>query len=112
MLVIDDHETARGLIVDHFIERGWIVASAPDFKSALDLAARQQPDVIISEVTLSDTRGAHFVRSLKTVVDHDVRVIAVTNVPVELVATRTFDMVFAKPADLDVLSDFVDAALK
>lgn len=112
MLVIDDHDQARRMVVEHFRARGWQVVSAHDFQSALELATEQQPHVIISEVALVDARGHHFVRSLKTVIDHDVRIVAVTNVPVEHVSPREFDMVFAKPADLDAVSDYVEAALK
>lgn len=87
------------------------MVSASNFRSALDLAAEHQPHVIVTEVTLVDARGPHFVRALKTVVDHDVRVIAVTDVPVELIPPRAFDMFFAKPADLDAVSDYIEAAL-
>ena len=102
---------ARRLVAEHFRSRQWHVVSASDFRSALDLAAEHQPHVIVTEVTLVDARGPHFVRALKTVIDHDVRVIAVTDVPAELVPPRAFDMFFAKPADLDAVSDYIEAAL-
>lgn len=113
MLVIDDHPQASRILVEHFSRRGWRLLVADTFNAALELATREQPRVILTEVTLSDARGPSFVRALKAAVEDDVHVIAVTNAPLELLpGASSFAMVFTKPANLDALTDYIDAALK
>lgn len=78
--------------------RGWQVSEAQDVRGAIDAAQALQPHVILTAVHLVDAHENHFVRSFRSVVDHDILVVGMTG------AARGapgFDALMEKPIDLD-----------
>jgi DNA-binding response OmpR family regulator len=106
VLLIDDNDDQRGALATALRQRGWHVDTARTGRVGLDLAARNAPDVVLTELILPDTRGYQFARALRGAIEGDVRVIALTRLPPQLHAyalAAGFDHVEPKPVDLDTL---------
>ena len=91
---------------------GWRVYAARDIQAAIDLAQRQQPRVIISAVTLPSASGMHFIRSLRSVVEQDVKVFGIAEAE-QLAAALSaggFDLIVAEPVDFASLQKSIEAA--
>lgn len=78
---------------------------------AIESALAFQPHVIVSELRLPDARGYFFARTLRSIIDHDIRLVGVTRLSeqvFEQARDAGFDVVFAKPIDLDKLKRHLD----
>jgi len=106
VLLIDDNDDQCSVLANALRARGWSVEVARSGKQGLELAARVQPDVVLTELILPDVRGFNFAISLRAMVEHELVVIALTRVPEELHgrALRSgFDLVQRKPFCVDDL---------
>jgi CheY-like chemotaxis protein len=106
ILIVDDQEDMRRDLIAHFRGIGWDVDVARDVRTAIESALAFQPHVIVSELLLPDARGYFFARTLRSIIDHDIRMIGITRLSRQLFAqarTAGFDVVFAKPIDVDQL---------
>lgn len=110
MLVIDhDIDSCRAL-EDHFRARGWNVVSATTVPEALDLAMSEQPSAIITDLFMPDVDPRHFVRAIRSMVDHDVRIIATAAQSVgmfERARRAGADIVLPKPIDIQAVETFL-----
>lgn len=110
VLVIDDDEISRRVSALMFQARGWRVETAPDLRSAIDKAMSQQPHVIVTELLLPDVQSFQFSRALRSAVEHDVQIVALTRAAadvLELARHEGFDLAFAKPLDIDEIDRHV-----
>jgi len=108
-LLIVDHAPAVCVeLAAYFQARGWQVACAADMKGAIEIAMAIQPDAIITELELRDVHGLHFVRALRSAVEHDIVILGVTTLP-ERVGAPGFERVFVKPAPASELEAALDA---
>ncbi|GAB3426910.1 response regulator transcription factor KdpE [Flindersiella endophytica] len=64
LVVEDEPALARALSIT-LRARGYAVAVAPDGKTALDLASRHQPDVVVLDLGLPDIDGIEVIRGLR-----------------------------------------------
>jgi DNA-binding response OmpR family regulator len=106
VLLIDDNDEHRRMLGSSLRARGWSVELARTGREGLDVAARVQPDVVVTELILPDVRGFQFGRSLRSMIEHDIVVIAVTRIGEELhgrALEAGFDHVLRKPLDLEEL---------
>jgi CheY-like chemotaxis protein len=104
VLIVDDDEVSCRVTAVLFQARGWNVETACDLSSAIDVAMRQQPHVIVTELLLPDVQSLQFVRALRSAVEHDTQIVALTRAGSELFdqARRDgFDLTFSKPLDID-----------
>ena len=65
ILVVEDTEDARVLLVDQLEVRGYEVESAENGKVALEIASRTPPDLIISDILMPEMDGYAFCRAVK-----------------------------------------------
>ena len=66
VLVVDDEpQIVRGLRTN-LVARGYVVDTAADGETALDLAARHRPDVVIVDLGLTGIDGVEVIRGLRT----------------------------------------------
>ena len=103
-------EASRRASALAFQARGWGVETAPDLRSAIDKAMRQQPHVIVTELLLPDVQGFQFARALRSAVDDDVQIVALTRAAADVreqARHEGFDLAFAKPLDIDELDRHV-----
>lgn len=106
MLIVDDQEDMRRDLLAYFRAAGWDVDVARDVKTAIESGLAFQPHVILSELLLPDARGYFFARTLRSIIDQDIRLVGITRLSQQVFAqarTAGFDVVFAKPIDLDEL---------
>ncbi len=78
VLVVDDEPQIVRALRINLRARGYDVDAAPDGRTALDLAARRHPDVIILDLGLPDMEGAEVVAGLR----------GWTNVPIIVLTAR------------------------
>ena len=93
-----------------FEARGWGVATAEDLRSAIDMAMREQPHVIVTELLLPDVQSLQFSRALRSAVEHDIQLVALTRAGAEVfeqARREGFDLAFAKPLDIDEIDRHV-----
>ena len=95
-------------------QSGCDVRSGRDVRTAIDLAIRCQPHVIVAQIPLPDAVGYHFVRTLRGTVEHDVRLIGIRRAGEQLdgdASAAGFDWIFDDTVDLaGVLESFAIAA--
>jgi putative two-component system response regulator len=64
--VIDDNPEIRGVVATLLSRDGYVVFTADDGAAGLELVWREQPDVIISDVSMPNVDGFELCRTLKT----------------------------------------------
>ena len=114
VLVIDDNDDQCVYLARELRARGWEVDTAHTVRAGLELAAKNQPDVVLSELILPDTRGFQFVRSLRSMIDNGAAIIGITRLPESHFHVRAlaagFDHVHAKPVDVARLHETMSLA--
>jgi HAMP domain-containing protein/signal transduction histidine kinase/CheY-like chemotaxis protein len=66
ILLVEDHEDTNRSLTNLLRRRGYQVQSALNFHSALDLSAREQFDVLISDLGLPDGSGIDLMQTLQS----------------------------------------------
>ena len=102
IVVISADDASRQLWREQLEARGWKVGEARDARSAMNLVMREQPHVIVTAVQLPDASRQHFVRGLRSAVDHDVKVIGVGRLSGDA-RYAGFDLLVQVPIDFDSL---------
>jgi two-component system KDP operon response regulator KdpE len=65
VLVVDDESQLLRVLRVHLEARGYQVDAAPDGRSALELAARSMPDVVVLDLGLPDISGVEVIAGLR-----------------------------------------------
>jgi DNA-binding response OmpR family regulator len=111
VLVVEDDAAIRGLVAEVLNDAGYLVLEADRGHAALRLAQQHLPSVVLTDHMLPDMSGLDLLEQLK------VRA-ASRFIPVMLVSGRAHqlaehdhgaDRLLAKPFDIDVLLEHVDA---
>jgi HAMP domain-containing protein/signal transduction histidine kinase/ActR/RegA family two-component response regulator len=66
ILLVEDHEDTNRSLTNLLRRRGYQVHSALNFRSALDLSAKEEFDVLISDLALPDGSGIDLIRILQS----------------------------------------------
>ncbi len=66
VLVVDDDERIRKLIKFNLARKGHNVLQAANGKEGLDIAKKERPDLIISDITIPNVSGLEFCREVKS----------------------------------------------
>lgn len=66
VLVVDDYVDVRRLYASALTEAGYDVSEAPDGDSAVELAGRLEPDVILIDMWMPNTDGWEATRRIRT----------------------------------------------
>jgi CheY-like chemotaxis protein len=114
VLVVDDSPDGREMLVEYLVFRGFQVAEAGNGAEALEVARRVQPDIILMDLSMPGVDGWEATRRLKAdPLTQGAVIVAVTAhaFPPEQDAARAAgcDVVIAKPFDLTVLADAMEA---
>ncbi len=79
VLVVEDSKSEMDLMTLYLVENSYQVISATNAEEGMELAAKQQPDVIITDITMDGINGFEFCRLLKVYPDTEkIPVIACT----------------------------------
>lgn len=116
VLVVDDDQELRGLVVNVLRRDGYTVIEASDGLEALDVAARALPDLVVIDITLPGMDGVEVTRQLKaTPYLAAVPVVALSALTQQAVRDRAFAAGCAhylvKPCPPAALRDTVAEAL-
>ncbi len=111
ILIVDDEPVVRALLKAALAPAGSRVVEAIDGSAALDVAWREQPDLVILDVGLPRLSGADVCRALKTN-PRPPRVLLITGNVAEIdVAACGADGIIAKPFSPTALLEQVHSAL-
>jgi two-component system response regulator AtoC len=115
ILVIDDEEAIRLFLEATLEDRGFGVLTAASGQEALDVIARETPDLVLLDLMLPDMSGLQVLEEVKKALPH-VNVLMLTaysgaETAVRAMKLDAFDYV-AKPIELDRLMRIVDRALE
>jgi len=65
ILIIEDNELSRDMLIDRLLSRGYEVASATDGAQGLAMAESEQPDIILMDLSLPGIDGWQLTGQLK-----------------------------------------------
>ena len=109
ILLVEDHEDTNRSLSNLLRRRGYLVQSALDIQSAIDLSTREPFDVLISDLALPDGSGVDLMRKLNS--DGQVFGIALTGFGMEDDIRKSYDAGFkhhlVKPIDLNKLDSLI-----
>jgi HAMP domain-containing protein/signal transduction histidine kinase/CheY-like chemotaxis protein len=109
ILLVEDHEDTKRSLTNLLRRRGYHVQSAGDLQSALDLSAKEEFDVLISDLGLPDGSGIELMRALNS--QRPVFGIALTGFGMEDDIRKSYEAGFkhhlVKPIDLNKLDAFI-----
>jgi CheY-like chemotaxis protein len=106
LLLLDDHAAEARELATQLRSRGWDVTIVATARAAFDAIPQVQPDAIITELALPDAQGLHVVRALRSMIERDIVVVALTrdaDALGERAMAAGFDHVARKPAHVDAL---------
>jgi len=113
LLLVEDHEDTNRSLTRLLRRRGYDVYPAYDVRSALDLAATKQFDVLVSDIGLPDGSGTDLLKALRA--KGEVLGIALSGYGMEEDVRRSRDVGFShhlvKPVDLNKLDSIIQAVL-
>jgi two-component system response regulator HydG len=115
MLVVDDDDEMVAFLREAFEDRGFVVATAPNGATALELARGQRLDVVVTDLRMERFDGLDLLDELLRA-DPTLPVILMTafgalETAIEAVKRGAFHY-FAKPFRLDELRIYVDRAVE
>ena len=109
ILLVEDHEDTNRSLTNLLRRRGYHVQSALDFQSAVNLSAKEQFDVLISDLALPDGSGIDLMQKLKS--KQPLFGIALTGFGMEDDIRKSYDAGFkhhlVKPIDLNKLDSLI-----
>lgn len=109
ILLVEDHEDTNRSLTTLLRQRGYTVDPAYDLRSALELAAKGEFDVLISDIGLPDGSGIDLMLTLQN--QRPLLGIALTGFGMEEDIRRSYDVGFAhhlvKPIDLNRLDTLI-----
>jgi two-component system response regulator MprA len=105
VLVVEDNPELRDLVAEILIDEGYVVQTADDGVAALEVVARQEPDVIILDMRLPRMNGWEFSEALRARgVDIPIVVLTAAQNSQQWAAEVGAVGFVAKPFDIDVLA--------
>ena len=115
ILIVDDDRELRAMLAEDLIRRGWQAETAADAAEALDYAAANDLDVVLTDMNMPGLSGLELCERLAAN-RADVPVIVLTafgslDTAVAAIRAGAYDFV-TKPVDTDLLSISLDRALK
>ncbi len=111
MILIDDHADEARELAAGLRSRGWDVTVVHSARAAFEAVPKVKPDVIVTELVLPDAHGLHVARTLRSLAERDLVVVALTRLADQLgerALSSGFDYVARKPAHVDVLHARLD----
>jgi two-component system CheB/CheR fusion protein len=113
LLLVEDHESTLRLMTRLLTGAGHAVSGATSVRSALDIAQRENIDLVISDLGLPDGTGLELMRQLRD--RHGLRGICLTGYGMEEDLARSAEAGFiehlTKPVDIGRLQKAIDAAV-
>jgi CheY-like chemotaxis protein len=108
ILVVDDEQPLRELLVAVFESGGHRTIMARDGRQALEVITSQRPDLVLSDVMMPLMDGAELCRRVKAAAaTRDLPVVLMSAIGGSRAAAAGADAFVAKPFDLDEMEQLV-----
>lgn len=113
ILAVEDNPTTRAFVRLTLEDAGYTVLAAPDGRTALEIAAREPPDLVLLDLVLSDMSGLEVAEKIRLMLaGRPVVIVAFTGeVPAQRGLHSLIDHILLKPADQSELLQAVAAHL-
>ena len=112
VLVVEDERPVRELLAASLEASGLRVLQAFHGRHALEVVARERPDLIVSDVMMPLVGGVELCQSLKANPETaDIPIVLMSAAGVAAGAAASANAVVAKPFDLDVMDALVHRLL-
>lgn len=113
ILVVDDEADVRAFLTAVLEKEGYRVVTAPDGRQALEVAAKEQPDLIVLDLQMPEQTGTDFYRRLtKDEALRNTPIIVVSGVAGRHLAVTRPYAVFDKPIVPEEFTATVERALE
>ena len=116
VLIIEDNDDIRIPIGVMLENEGFTVFSARDCSSAFELMARQQPDLILTDLLMPEMTGLELIRQLRRTSGYtDVPIVAMSAYDKSYLAAAVLagaNAALHKPEDLDNLVETINESLR
>jgi signal transduction histidine kinase len=113
ILLVEDHQDTRAALEKLLIRRGHLVAATHSMRSAMETAARNQFDLLISDIALPDGNGAELMTYLRAI--SGMRGIAISGFGMNGDIERSLEAGFAehliKPVKMENLEAAIERAI-
>jgi signal transduction histidine kinase len=113
ILLVEDHQDTCAALEKLLIRRGHLVAAAHNLRSAMETAARNQFDLLISDIALPDGNGAELMTYLRAI--SGMRGIAISGFGMNGDIERSLEAGFAehlvKPVKMEKLEAAIERAI-
>src|SRR5207244_13000969 len=108
LLIVEDKPDNRDLLLYYFTTRGFSVITASDGSEGLDLTQTEQPDIIITDLTMPNVSGIEMIKQIRSQPE-------ITQIPIvvytaygkgfiESALEAGANQVFSKPVNLEKLA--------
>jgi two-component system response regulator RegA len=115
ILVVEDNEVFRSVLVGALDQRGYDAVGVPDGRSALEAARQDSPEMAVVDLRLPDMSGLDVVRELKAI-DQNTSIVVLTgygSIATALEAIRLGAVHYlTKPTDADRILDAFEHGLE
>lgn len=116
ILIVEDNADTRDLLHLYFTNAGFTVVTAVDGAEGIYMATAEQPDVILSDLSMPNMTGIEMIKSLRAQPETAaIPVLVVTahgNETTEEAIQVGATQAFYKPVDFDALVDIVQNLLE
>ena len=116
VLILDDNEDNRFVLIDLLMPIGCEVVEVSNGRNGLDIALRWQPDVVITDLRMPDMNGVEFIRQIKQIPTLKETPVIVTSASVyaedrQKSADAGSSAFLPKPIEVDLLFTQLEQAL-
>jgi diguanylate cyclase (GGDEF)-like protein len=116
ILVVDDEEIIRDLLVEHLTDVGFKAAAVPSGEEALDIFRNNRDLVVITDIRMEGMSGIELLKEIKEI-DEDAVVIIITShagldSAIAALKSGAYDYIFKPFEDLDQITGVVSRALE
>jgi Response regulator containing CheY-like receiver, AAA-type ATPase, and DNA-binding domains len=118
ILLVEDYKDSREMITLLLEEYGYWILEAQNGKEAIDLAARQTPDLVITDFNLPDIDGTTLIKRLRSLgekMSHIPIIMVTAQSPSELyqlAEAAGCTRVLTKPIDFSILENMIARLLQ
>ncbi len=112
ILVVDDEEAIRGLLVNLLEDEGYLVVAARNGRAALEAIADAPPNLVITDLMMPELDGRELIRRLQARPEwSQIPVILLSAALPDRGAIPLVGVFVSKPFDLDALLAIIATAL-
>lgn len=111
ILVADDEPLLLGIIVEALIDEGYQVVAARDGREAVELEAREEPDLVLMDVMMPRLDGRDAARLLRERADGPAVPVVLMSAGVSAAKIEPGIAFLPKPFDLDQLLSLISGLL-